>query len=172
MKKYFLILFGNFEAETCNEIAISISPIVDSPQLKFQTSQTFIIMHFASEVAREEIFEFLHVNLFDKVGSFILSENNDNMSVFMPDDIKAHLFDLENQSADVVINIDLKKVRDYLDTSEPEEDEDDFVTLLLDKIKKKVKKPSLDSLLEKILSEGIDSLTPYEKDTLNEYSKN
>jgi hypothetical protein len=172
MKKYLLILLGNFEAELCNEIAITISPIVDSPQLKFQTSQTYIIMHFASEVDREEIYEFLHANLFDRVGSFILTENNDNMSVYMPEDIKAHLFDLENPSADVVIDIDLKKVRDYIDSPETEEDEDDFVALLLDKIKKKVKKPSLDSLLEKILSEGFESLTPFEKDMLDEYSKN
>jgi hypothetical protein len=171
MKKYFLILLGNFESDLCNEIAITISPIVDSPQLKFQSSQTFILMHFASEVDRTEIYEYLHANLFDKVGSFILSENNDNMSVFMPEDIKSHLFDLENQSSDVVINIDLKKVRDYMDEPEPEEDED-FVALLLDKIKKKVKRPSLDSLLEKIQSEGLNSLTPFEKDTLDEYSKN
>lgn len=171
MKKYFLILLGNFESDLCNEIAITISPIVDSPQLKFQSSQTFILMHFASEVDRTEIYEYLHANLFDKVGSFILSENNDNMSVFMPDDIKSHLFDLENQSSDVVINIDLKKVRDYMDEPETEEDED-FVALLLDKIKKKVKRPSLDSLLEKIQSEGLNSLTPFEKDTLDEYSKN
>lgn len=172
MKKYFLILLGNFESETCNEIAITVSPIVDSPQLKFQSSQTFIIMHFASEVDRQEIYEYLHANLFDKVGSFILSENNDNMSVFMPEDVKNHLFDLENANSDVVINIDLKKVRDYMDMPDPDEEEDDFVALLLDKIKKKVKKPTLDSLLEKILSDGIDSLTPFEKDTLDEYSKN
>jgi hypothetical protein len=171
MKKYFLILFGNFESETCNQIAITVSPIVDSPQLKFQSSHNFILMHFASEVDRLEIYEYLHANLFDKVGSFILSENNDNMSVFMPEDIKSHLFDLENQSSDVVIDIDLKKVRDYMDIPEPEEEED-FVALLLDKIKKKVKKPSLDNLLEKIQSEGLDSLTPFEKDTLDEYSKN
>ena len=86
MKKYFLILFGNFESETCNQIAITVSPIVDSPQLKFQSSHNFILMHFASEVDRLEIYEYLHANLFDKVGSFILSENNDNMSVFMPED--------------------------------------------------------------------------------------
>jgi hypothetical protein len=172
MKKYFLILMGNFESEVCNEIAITVSPLVDSPQLKFQSSQTFILMHFASEVDRQEIYEYLHANLFDKVGSFVLSENNDNMSVFMPEDIKSHLFDLENESSDVVINIDLKKVREYMDIPEPEEDEEDFVALLLDKIKKKVKKPSLDSLLEKIQSEGLNSLTPFEKDTLDEYSKN
>lgn len=165
-------MMGNFESEVCNEIAITVSPLVDSPQLKFQSSQTFILMHFASEVDRQEIYEYLHANLFDKVGSFVLSENNDNMSVFMPEDIKSHLFDLENESSDVVINIDLKKVREYMDIPEPEEDEEDFVALLLDKIKKKVKKPSLDSLLEKIQSEGLNSLTPFEKDTLDEYSKN
>jgi hypothetical protein len=45
------------------------------------------------------------------------------------------------------------------------------VALLLDEIKSKVSKPSLDNILEKIKSKGMDSLTQFEKDTLEEYSK-
>jgi hypothetical protein len=32
-------------------------------------------------------------------------------------------------------------------------------------------KPSLDQLLDKLLSKGMDSLSQYEKDTLEKYSK-
>ena len=51
------------------------------------------------------------------------------------------------------------------------EEDDNFVGLLLDEIKSKVSKPSLDTILEKIKSKGINSLTQFEKDTLAEYSK-
>jgi hypothetical protein len=33
------------------------------------------------------------------------------------------------------------------------------------------KKPSLNQLLDKVLSKGMDSLSQYEKDTLEKYSK-
>jgi hypothetical protein len=44
----------------------------------------------------------------------------------------------------------------------------------LDKVKKNVKKPTLDQLLDKINNSenGIESLSQFEKDTLESYSKN
>jgi hypothetical protein len=53
-----------------------------------------------------------------------------------------------------------------------EEDESEYENLasLLELIKND-KKPSLDSILDKIKDKGIDSLTSYEKDVLSEYSK-
>jgi hypothetical protein len=52
-----------------------------------------------------------------------------------------------------------------------EEDDDDFVALLLENMKKEVKKPSLDFILDKALSNGFESLSQFEKDTLESYSK-
>jgi hypothetical protein len=46
------------------------------------------------------------------------------------------------------------------------------VALLLNEVKKHMKAPTLDQLLDKIKSEGVDSLTPFEKGTLENYSKN
>jgi hypothetical protein len=53
-----------------------------------------------------------------------------------------------------------------------DEDDDEFVALLLNEVKKHIKVPTLDQLLDKIKSEGVDSLTPFEKGTLENYSKN
>jgi hypothetical protein len=46
------------------------------------------------------------------------------------------------------------------------------VALLLEGIKKSRKKPTLDEILEKILSGGVNSLSLYEKEILENYSKN
>jgi Mg/Co/Ni transporter MgtE len=83
----------------------------------------------------------------------------------MPKIYSDHLFDLEKNDVTEEINSNsLEEVDD--------EDYSDNVALLLEEIKSKVKKPSLDFLLEKIKSKGINSLSQFEKDTLNEYSKN
>jgi uncharacterized protein with von Willebrand factor type A (vWA) domain len=47
-----------------------------------------------------------------------------------------------------------------------DEDDDDFM-----KMKKKTKEPTLNDLLDKISSEGINSLTKKEKELLTKYSK-
>ena len=45
------------------------------------------------------------------------------------------------------------------------------MALVLNRVKDKIKKPSLDQLLEKVGNKGVESLTPFEKDTLDAYSK-
>jgi hypothetical protein len=45
------------------------------------------------------------------------------------------------------------------------------VALLLNEVKKHIKTPTLDELLEKIKNSGVESLTPFEKGTLENYSK-
>jgi hypothetical protein len=83
--------------------------------------------------------------------------------------MKEHLFDLENDNNEISINMDLNQNKKSFDDME---EEDDFVALLLNEVKSKVKAPSLDQLLDKIASNGVDSLTQFEKDTLDSYSKN
>ena len=66
MKKYFLILLGDFKSEEfCKDVALTITPLVDSPQLKFQHSNGALIFHFASEVDQTEMYEFLSVSFFE-----------------------------------------------------------------------------------------------------------
>ena len=170
MKKYLLVVIGDFEKqEICQEIAVTITPLVDSPHLKFQSSKGTLIFHFESEVDQSEIHDYIEGSLFDIVNVFILTEYTDNVSVCMPKELKQHLFDLENNNEEVSINIDLNQNKRSFDDLE---EEDDFVALLLNEVKSKVKLPSLDQILDKIASKGVDSLTQFEKDTLDSYSKN
>ena len=172
MKNYLLTVIGNFESEEmCQDMAISLTPVVDSPNLKFQHSKGILIFHFATEIDKGELFDYVTGVFFGITETFILTEINDNMSVSMPKEIKTHLFDLENLSDDIDMNIDMRQVRNNLDQSMEEEEEDDFVALLLGEKDRLFKKPSLDQILDKINSKGLETLTPFELDVLDDYSK-
>ena len=171
MTKFLLTIIGNFNQEDLlSEVALTLTPIVDSPHLKFQSSHGALIFHFASEVAQEEIHDYVQGSLFGLIDYFILVEYTDKVSVCMTKELKDHLFDLENESDGVSININMSHIKNNTDFMEDEED-DDFVALLLNQVKEKVKKPSLDYILDKIANKGMDSLSQFEKDTLDLYSK-
>lgn len=164
MKNYFLILLGNFENESeTKDIVVSLSPIVDSPTLKFNQTTGSLVFHFASEVSQEEMYDYIIVTVSEKCTSFFLTENTDKLSVFLPTTVSEHLLDLEKETLDVKW-----KPSKNLD----EELDEEIVALLLEGIKKSRRKPSLDEILEKILSDGVNSLSQYEKEILENYSKN
>ena len=101
MKRFLLLIIGDFSSQkVCEDIAISIYPLVDSPQLKFQHSKGVLIFHFASEVIQEEIEAYIEGMLFGITNSFILTEFTDKVSVVMPTKIKEHLIDLEENTSD------------------------------------------------------------------------
>ena len=171
MKKYLLTIIGDLKSqEKLKEIAVALSPLVDSPALKYQYTKGVLIFHFASEMDMKDIHEFLELTSYELYESFILSEYTDKVSVFMSEENKAHLFNLDDNGdvSDYDVVLVPKNNIDYID----EEEDDEFVALLLNEVKKHIKAPSLDQLLEKIKTEGIESLTPFEKGTLENYSKN
>lgn len=172
MKSYLLTVIGNFDSEEmCKDVAISITPLVDSPHMKFQHTKGILMFYFSSEVDKQEIFDYVTGILFGITETFILTEVTDNMTVSLPKEIKEHLFDLENQSDDINMNIDMTKVKNNTEMFGDEEDAEDFVALLLGEKERLIKKPTLDQILDKINSKGYQSLTQYEKDVLDGYSK-
>jgi len=169
MKKYLLTVFGNFESEKCEEIAHCLEPLVDSTHLKFQYRSGVIIFHFESEIQMGDIHEFVELTSYDMYDSFILTEYNDNVSVFMTDDMKQHLFDLETETEGAITFDLLPENREW--TFDDEDGEDDIVTVLMNEVKKNLQLPTLDQLLDKVVEHGVESLTPYEKATLDNYSQ-
>ena len=87
----------------------------------------------------------------------------------MSEENKKHLFNLEN--ADDNDGIEMVFVPKNPQDLEEEYD-DDFVALILNEVKKNLKTPTLDQLLEKIKSDGVESLTQYEMGLLESHSKN
>ena len=172
MNKYLLTVFGEFETkEMCQNVALSITPIVDSPNLKFQHSKGVLLFHFSSEILKEEIYEYVKGVLYGVTESFILTTITDDVSVSMPKDIYNHLFDLESANGEIDMKLDMTRIKNNLDFMEQEED--DLVALLLEEMRENnvIKKPSLDQILDKVLTNGMESLSSFEKDTLETYSK-
>jgi hypothetical protein len=172
MKKYLLTIFGDLEIyEKQEEVVISLSPLVDSPSLKFQYGKEFMIVHFASELEPKEIYEFLEMcseNLYD---SFILSEYNEKVSVFMSNENREHLFDLDGSKGtsgqEMIITIN--KDEEYF---EDDDEEDEFTSKIIAELKRQLKPPTLDQLLDKINEKGYNVLSNFEKGILENYSKN
>jgi hypothetical protein len=168
MKRYILTVFGDFKDEkTCQEMAVTVTPIVDSPQLKFQYSRGTALFHFASRLEQTEVYDFLDFALEKYSNAFIVAEFTDKVSVKLPESVQKHFYNLED-STEGVLELDLDEIMNELTTKD---DDEEFVALLLEEVKKRVKKPSLDQLLEKIKEAGVDSLTAFEKGVLENYSK-
>lgn len=171
MVKYFLTVVGNFESERmCKDLAVALTPIVDSPNLKFQHTKGVLIFHFATEVSKDEVYDYILGVCYGITETFILTELTDNLTVSLPKEIREHLLDLENIGKDVTMKIDLRDIDDEWD--EEDDDEDDIVASLLEQHNSLIKKPSLDQILDKITSKGYQSLSEFEKDILESYSKN
>jgi hypothetical protein len=158
----------------CKEIALSISPIVDSPNLKFHYTRNQIIFSFGTETPKDEIYEYITGILYGLVEIFILTEVVDDFSVSLPKDIRDHLFDLENVGENVTMKLDMERIKKNLDFSfdDDEEDDDDDIMSLIFKNKDTTPTPTLDQILDKLYSEGIDSLSSKEKNILQTYSQN
>lgn len=171
MNKYLLTVIGDFKSqEKLKEIALAFSPLVDSPTLKYQYIKGVLLFYFESEMDIKDIHEFLELTSYELYDSFILSEMTDKVSVFMPQEYADHLFNLEDNGDSSECDVVLIPKNNIEHDNEVEDDE--FVALLLDEVKRRLKPPSLDQLLEKIKIQGIESLTPFEKGTLENYSKN
>jgi hypothetical protein len=52
-----------------------------------------------------------------------------------------------------------------------EEEDAEYLNDILTELKSKIRKPSIDEILDKIKEKGVESITPYEKDILDNYGK-
>ena len=85
MNYYLLSVTNDFASDgLCKEIAISLSPIVDSPNLKFHYTRNQIIFSFGTETEKSEIYEYITGILYGLVEIFVLTEVVDDYSVSLP----------------------------------------------------------------------------------------
>jgi len=176
MKKYLLIVVGDFKPQGISQdIALALTPLVDSEHLKFQKTDTILIFHFASSVSETEIKDYITGVLFGISNTFILTEMNDKVTLSMPDEFKNHLLNLENGNSETGNSLEMVKIKNNQYNLQDEVDDElneEILALILGKKKHKTRKISLDSVLDKINEKGIESLTSEEKSILESYSKN
>jgi hypothetical protein len=175
MKKYLLTIFGDFgKPEKHTEIAITLTPIVDSSNYKFHYGGEFIIIHFESELFINEIYEFMEICSEGLYNSFILNEYDEKVLIFMPEESKNHLLNLESDGTfngkEMVIihNNNNNNNEDYF----YEEDNYELTSTIMEELKRQLKPPTLDQLLDKISENGYEVLSKFEKGLLEKYSKN
>lgn len=178
MKKYLLtVMTGNFDEGMCNDIGMSITPIVDSKFLNFvHNGGGTILFSFDSEVEKQDIYTYINGVLFGISDMFVLTEVNDSVTIYVDKNQSSNVFlNLQTgDSYDMKINMDdVMYDRTYKEDFEDDEEYGIFIEELKDKLKKqKIVRPSLDWLLDKIKDEGIGSLSSTEKNYLEQYSKN
>jgi len=184
MKNYLATVIGNFITdESCNDMVMSVAPLVDSPNMKYQFGGGIIMMHFATEVPKDEIFEYITGLIHVDSEILILTEVSDKVSVHVPYEKSGHLFDLDNPGQNNDYSIDMKGVVENTDLYN-DFDEDDidisFSNEIESQFKSKIQhwmgtpavKTTLDTILDKINTLGMDSLTKYELTLLQNYSNN
>jgi hypothetical protein len=184
MKNYLATVIGNFITdESCNDMVMSVAPLVDSPNMKYQFGGGILMMHFATEVPKDEIFEYISGLIHKDSEILILTEVSDKVSVHIPYEKSGHLFDLDNPGANNDYSIDMKGVIENTDLYN-DYDEDDidisFSNELESQFKSKIQhwmgtpavKTTLDTILDKINVLGMDSLTKHELTLLKNYSNN
>jgi hypothetical protein len=185
MKNYLATVIGNFITdESCNQLVMEVAPLVDSPNMKYQFGGGIIMMHFATEVPKDEIFEYITGLIHVDSEILILTEVSDKVSVHVPYEKSGHLFDLDNPGQNNDYAIDMKGVVENTDLYDEDDIDISFsneVILpneLASEIKSKISqwmgtpatKTTLDTILDKINVLGMDSLTKHELTLLQNYS--
>jgi hypothetical protein len=144
-------------------LLIELKKIAKNKRVNYIMANESCICYFESEMDLISIHTIL-ANKIDRLDVLaILSEISDKMSVHMSEEISQHLFDLESE---VDESYDIPGLEGEIDFS------DDFAVQLLEEVRRQIKTPTLDDLLDKIKVGGVSSLSPFEKGVLETYSKN
>jgi len=185
MKNYLATVIGNFITdESCNQLVMSVAPLVESPNMKYQFGGGIIMMYFATDVPKDEIFDYITGLIHVDSEILILTEVSDKVSVHVPYEKSGHLFDLDNPGQNNDYAIDMRGVVENTDLYDDYDEDDDidmsFSNELESQFKSKIAqwmgtpavKTTLDTILDKINVLGMDSLTKHELTLLQNYSKN
>ena len=190
MDDYLLFVFGNLTVEgSQDEIASALLPITKNEKVKFIYGSYHMVVNLETDLPFDELKEYIYETLKSDVFEYFLMPMSDKTSVKLPETMAEHLFDLENDTDKVHVftqlNVEELKKRDkqtdeeldliinyFLSNNEfdMEDDDDDEEDDLIKQVMNKPKQPSIDELLEKIVENGMDSLTLQEKQLLDEYS--
>ena len=170
--KYLLSIFGQIKNDESGveRMAKQIVNISDSKNIKFSYGENSSIFHFKSNEDFFKLKQFIHSVVSSECIIYMLVPYEGEISCQMPTQIFEHLFDLEDDgigfldnynNANPELQQDYDIINEILNLNN-----DDYEPIIIPE-----KELSLDEILEKISSKGIESLTKKEKLTLNQYSK-
>ena len=165
MKAYMLNLLFTEETDfLIDKLIMELEEIANNKRVNDIKMGYSCICYFESEMDLIPIHTIL-ANKIDKLEILVvLSEVSDKMSVHMPKDVSDYFFDLETEIHEIISKLDVLYDESNFD--------EDFSVQLLEEVRRQVKPPTLDDLLDKIKLNGMSSLSPFEQGVLQTYSKN
>jgi len=157
--------------ETTANIGAELSKIMSSNQIKYMFGDKHAIYHFASDFSIGEIDDFLCLVSaeYDNF-NFFLTQKNKNLASNFDEDNLFHLLTLRNTNKKK--QTPPKKIEFNLEQTQGGEEFSRMADTIMKFLPKKECELTMDELLDKISSQGIDSLSEEEKSKLDEYSKN
>jgi len=194
-RTYLLFIYGVFnDDERVKGTVSTLLPVLSTKAMKYIWGDYGIVCMFSSKVKFAELSDFVFAHISGESNQYFLTEKTDKLSVYGPDKAMEHLLSsddfipsLEEDSTDEVITddfiyeflkkqdfnfseIDFSKIQDFKIVEDNEDEEDEDIEKIKKQSKNKVQKPSLDDILEKIQTDGINTLTSQEKKLLDDYS--
>lgn len=171
---YLLFVYQNEDMKnpdvTTEMIGSELSKIMSSSQVKFMFGDRHVIYHFASDFSVSEIDDFLCLVSaeYDNFNYFLTQKTKNVASNFDQDNL-LHLLTLKNTNKKKQTS---PKKFDFNKHIGGGEEFSRMAETIMTFLPKKECVLTMDELLDKISSQGIDSLTQEEKLKLDEYSKN
>jgi len=181
VKKYLLFMFGQWgTVEKNSKIMMNIKDVMDTivshHEFSFVTGDRVIIMQVKSRMSFEEIDDILKEFLVEEVSTYFLMPKPRKLGFRLDDKIKEHLFGRNIQKNTKQISPEVAKVlseqlKHIIDSKFKNLITDLDKPVRINKIIKNLRPLNIDILLDKIIDEGLESLTKEELEFLNNYKK-
>jgi hypothetical protein len=183
LTKYILFVFTKNDnpKEFTEQIADELSILSDSPNLNYYYGPESSVFTISTLDSYEDVKDYVDMIVgIDEIMYILLPYTSDKLSYGLPKKISEHLFNdgindymsekpkKFDENEIEVQNMIRNQIREDFFLGLEWIDIDDFPKEMIIKTKKT---PTFDELFEKIAESGIQSLTPEEVVTLNQYSK-
>lgn len=177
--KYLLFIYPNdetWDSDTTNlKIAADLGPISESDEIKFVYGDNHSIFHFDTTLPQDEVTDYIEMIKDDLPEfMFLLIQNSKKVTSNMVDNHLEHLLRINKRGRKPKTN----RIKDtFKNFSEDEIIFDIFKQLDKNRknaeefLKNESTKLTIDEILDKIIEQGINSLTKGEKRKLDDYSK-
>lgn len=180
--KYLLTIFISHENQEqfVHSVAMEISQLTKVNDVKYYYGPQAAIYIFETKTSFDNVKNFFDAILGDfSITHILVPIKTDKMSYWMEKQYEKHLFGTDICSTNQEYSEEeIKNMQDMFlggenifDCIDDDEDEDEIEKLIRKNNQKSEKLPTLDDLLDKINTSGINSLTKKEKELLNQYSK-
>ena len=181
VKKYLLFMFGAWirledNVELYGHIKDVLETILSTNELSFVTGAHTLIACIESHSSFEEISDLLEEFLKPQIPAYFLMPKPRKLSYRLDSNLEDHLFNDGKVKRKSNINPEIAKLlqqqlKNIVDSRFKNLITDLDKPVKMGKIKKNLRPMSVDNLLDKIIDEGLDSLTHAELEFLNKYNK-